>query len=219
MRPLVLADVVSLVVLAVLAAALPENGGFGWDGRVADFITDAVPISEADVHADPFVAALTIGVSGLAALLAVALLARRRVRAALLVAAGITGAVLLSAIVKSAVERPPIDGEDGSSFPSGTATWSMAVAAAVILVARTRRERIARALAGTPLVLLLGVVIAWEEWHYPSDVLAGWCLAVAWVVTLFLLLRPDADLPGRNINASAATHASARHQPPRTSDG
>lgn len=219
MRLLVLVVVASLVVLAVLAASVPGDRGFGWDGWVADFITDAVPISEADVHADPFVAALTIGVSGLAALLAVALLARRQLRAALFVAAGITGAVLLSSMVKAAVERPPIDGGSGSSFPSGTATWSMAVAAAVVLVARTRRERIALALAGATLVILLGVVIAWEEWHYPSDVLAGWCLAVAWVGALFLLLRPGADLPGRTINASAATHANARHQPPTTSDG
>ena len=106
-RLLVLAVVASLVALAVLAAAVPADRGFGWDGWVADFITDAVPISEADVHADPFVVAPTIGVSGLAALLAVVLLVRRRLRAAFFVAAGITGAVLLSSMVKAAVDRLP----------------------------------------------------------------------------------------------------------------
>jgi membrane-associated phospholipid phosphatase len=29
-------------------------------------------------------------------------------------------------------------------------------------------------------------VIVWEEWHYPSDVLAGWCLALGCALGLWV---------------------------------
>lgn len=96
--------------------------------------------------------------------------------------------MLLSSIVKAVVERPPIEGEGDYSFPSGSATWSMALAAAAVSLARSKRERRLALALGALFVLVYGAVITFEEWHYSSDVLAGWCLAAGWVAGLRLVL-------------------------------
>jgi membrane-associated phospholipid phosphatase len=148
------------------------------------------------VHVDPFMEGITFAVGGLTLAFGAWLLVRRRFRAALFLAAAIGGAVAISTLAKGLVERPPIEGPaDEFSFPSGSATWSMATAAAVLLLVRSRRGLPALAIAAALLVLGLATVIVWEEWHYPSDVLAGWCVGLGWTVALWLLLRRPA-VPG-----------------------
>jgi undecaprenyl-diphosphatase len=44
--------------------------------------------------------------------------------------------------------------------------------------------------AGGALVFANGLTIVFLWWHYPSDVLAGWCVSLAWVCTLWLVLPP-----------------------------
>jgi membrane-associated phospholipid phosphatase len=181
-----------LALFAGLAARVWSGGDLGWDDPVADLVADVVPVSSAEVHVDPYVNGTTIVVTALVAVGALRLLMRRQLRAAIFPVSAIGGAVLLSSLVKAIVQRPAIEGGEGDySFPSGTATWSMATAAAVVLLARSSRLRWRLLLAGSLLVLGTAVVIIWEEWHYPSDVLAGWCLAIGWVTALWLvLLRP-----------------------------
>jgi undecaprenyl-diphosphatase len=165
------------------------DAGLAWDSSILDLLA-RFPVSSSDVHVDPFVAAITLAVGAVTAVVVLVLLLRRRYRAALFLVAGIGGAVVLSSIVKVLVERPPIEGPaDEYSFPSGNATWSMATAVALALLFRSSRRARAVLVAGTALVLVVGTVVAWEEWHYPSDVLAGWCLATAWVAGLWLALR------------------------------
>jgi undecaprenyl-diphosphatase len=166
-------------------------GPLGWDSTIAEAVADGAPVASTDVHVDPFMEGVTFTVGGLTLALGAWLLVRRRLRAALFLAGAIGGAVALSTLAKGLVERPPIEGPaDEFSFPSGSATWSMATAAAVLLLVRSRRELLA--VAGAVLVLGLATVIVWEEWHYPSDVLAGWCLGLGWTVALWLLLRRPA---------------------------
>jgi membrane-associated phospholipid phosphatase len=176
-------------VLAALVGWLPDRGGFGWDQSVVDLLTDVIPISDADVHIEPFVTAVEAGGTALVAALAVWLLLRRRVRSVLFLVAAVAGAVLLSSLLKGLVERPSIEGEPGEyTFPSGSATWAMAtLAAGVLLLPAWRRALVP---AGAAVILVFCAAIAWEEWHYPSDIVAGWCLALAWVGALFALLRP-----------------------------
>jgi undecaprenyl-diphosphatase len=178
-----------LIVFGLLAGFARRAGGFSWDSTIVDLLSDAAPISDEDVHIDPFVTAITLGLSALMALLVLWLLTRRRFRAALFPVAAIGGALVLSSLAKVVVQRPAIEGGDGYSFPSGSATWSMATVAVAILLARPSRRRRLLALAGVVFLLGLGAVIAWEEWHYPSDVLAGWCLAFGSTVALWLRLR------------------------------
>ena len=154
-----------------------DGAGFGWDGSVARFVADVVPVSDEEVHVDPVITAITAATVGVTCLVVVLLLIRRHFRAALFPLAAVGVTALVTTIVKAGIERPSIEGPGESSFPSGTAAWSMALVAAAILLAPPSR-RLLLGLVGAVLLVALGGVIVWEEWHYPSDVLAGWCLAL-----------------------------------------
>jgi undecaprenyl-diphosphatase len=180
----------SLALFAVLAAGVDDGGPLRWDSAIGEAVAGVAPISSSDVHVDPVLQGITLTVGGLTVVLGAWLVAVRRFRAALFLVGAIGGAVALSTLAKGVVERPPIEGPvDDYSFPSGSATWSMATAAAVLLLARSRRELTALAVAAAVLVLGLAAVIVWEEWHYPSDVVAGWCLGLGWAAAVWLLLR------------------------------
>jgi membrane-associated phospholipid phosphatase len=184
--------VAALAVFMLLALGARDGGGFWWDSSVRNLISDLAPISDEEVHVDPYITVVTLAAGAVAAAVVLVLLRRRRYREALFPVAAVIGASLASVLVKALVDRPAIENADGSgaSFPSGTATWSMALAASLVLLAPASR-RLPAALAAGLFVVGLGAVIAWEEWHYPSDILAGWCLALACVAGLWLvLLRP-----------------------------
>lgn len=94
---------------------------------------------------------------------------------------------VLVGAVKSGVDRPApgrvhADPNYGY-FPSGhTATSSMAFGLAALVLLPFVRRTAVRALlaAGTVLLaLLVGVALVWCDYHWPLDVLASWCLAVA----------------------------------------
>lgn len=169
------------------------DGALGWDAAIGDAVAALAPVSSSDVHVDPFMRGITLAVGAVTVALGVWLVALRRYRAALFLVGAIGGAVALSTLVKGVVERPPIEGPaDEYSFPSGSATWSVATAAAVLLLARSGRELTALAAGAAVLVFGLAAVIVWEEWHYPSDVVAGWCIGLGWTLVVWLLLRRPA---------------------------
>jgi membrane-associated phospholipid phosphatase len=66
-------------------------------------------------------------------------------------------------------------------FPSGHAMVSMAVAAALMVLAWPTRARWPVVLAGGLFVLVIGFTRLYLGVHYPSDVLGGWCASLAWV--------------------------------------
>jgi membrane-associated phospholipid phosphatase len=205
-----LACLLAFVALAVRAA---DGGGFAWDAPVSDLLDTIAPVESEEIHPDPILGGITFVLTALVALAGLVLLVRRRVRDAVFLGASIVGAVVLSTLVKALVDRPPIEGGGDSSFPSGSATWSMALTAAVVLLARGPRERRLAVVAGGLFVVAYGALITFEEWHYASDVLAGWCLALAWVAAVRLVLyrsyapasgalwgraRPSKSPPGEN---------------------
>jgi membrane-associated phospholipid phosphatase len=177
----------ALAVFALLA--VNASDGFWWDADVTDFVADVAPIADEEVHIDPYMDVITLAAGAVTLAVVIVLLRRRRYREALFPVAAVVGASLANLLVKELVDRPAIENADGSgaSFPSGTATWSMAVAASLVLLAPASKRWLA-AIAGAIFVLGIGAVIAWEEWHYPSDILAGWCLALAWVALLWFVL-------------------------------
>lgn len=144
------------------------------------------------------------------AVIAVLLLVKRRVRAALFCGGVALGSLLLVTVAKTAVDRPrprvpmPVAHAAGASFPSGHATTSAAVALAAIVVAwRSRSWAVRWVVAAVAFVLaaavgfsrmILGV-------HFLSDVVGGWIGAVALVCALAAVLerRRSPDIPGQSV--------------------
>jgi undecaprenyl-diphosphatase len=121
----------------------------------------------------------------------------RRPRAAVLVVAGVGMAVGTATLLKSLVGRTIHDGN--LSYPSGHTAFATALALVVALLA-TGRLGLGRT-AGTLLVLaaalVAGAVMGWAQValgaHYPTDVLGGWCTALAVIPATAWLVDRMAD--------------------------
>ena len=123
-------------------------------------------------------------------------LIQRNKRFLLLWAGGLIGNSIIIQILKHLYERPrpefssPLLTEANFSFPSGHAAASIVMyglLAYLILIRRNKMKTPAR-LAVVTGVLWTGVFIGTSRLalgvHYPSDVLAGWLVAIAWLTVL-----------------------------------
>jgi undecaprenyl-diphosphatase len=135
-----------------------------------------------------------LGLVPLCALVTVLLLQQRRPRAALFLVLAYGGAEAIDQLAKFVFHtarphfwRSPAPAS-GYSFPSGHAMGSMALFSALVLLAWPTRWRWPVLILGLCAVLLIALSRLYLGVHYPSDVLAGWLAALAWVVGLFFLL-------------------------------
>ena len=207
--------VVAGAIFLALAVAVPDQGGWGFDSKVKRVLDAIFPVSSEDVHPDPLLVGIVAVGTGAAGLAAAWFLLQRRWSQAFFIVGSIVGTVALSSLAKELVQRPSIEaGPADYSFPSGTAAWAAAVAVAAVLLAGSPRARGLVAAAGAVLVLAYSAVITWEEWHYASDVIAGWCLALAWVGLLgSVLLR---DRQGRSVAAVSGAGPWGRLRPSKS---
>jgi membrane-associated phospholipid phosphatase len=133
-------------------------------------------------------------------------LVRRRPSLACMAAVVLVGANLTTQALKLLTAEPrAIDSMPGGhialqSWPSGHATASMTLALCLVAVVPSRLRPLAAALGGT---FVLGVVYSLLvlAWHFPSDVLGGFCVAAAW--TLAGLAAVQAVEPRRRVAARA----------------
>ena len=79
---------------------------------------------------------------------------------------------------------------------------SMTFACVAVLLAWNTRWRWPVALAAPLFAVLVSVSRVYLGVHYPSDILAGWCAALVWVVGCYLVMfrqrrpwRRGADVP------------------------
>jgi undecaprenyl-diphosphatase len=125
------------------------------------------------------------------------LLSRRRAAAWLMLGA-VLGGVALSNLLKFSFARPrpdlvtPAVRIFTASFPSGHATMSAITYLTLgALLARTHSEISIRTyfmiLAGL-LTALVGLSRIYLGVHYPTDVLAGWCIGTAWAMGSWVLM-------------------------------
>ena len=121
----------------------------------------------------------------------------------------VVGGMLLSNILKHGFDRPRPDLEHAAqvfspSFPSGHATLS-AVTFLTLggLLTRTNadwRVKLYFLSVAIALTLIVGLSRVYLGVHYPSDVLAGWCVGTAWAllcwaVALWLQQRGKVEQP------------------------
>jgi len=211
----------ALAAFALLTARVLAGGASAWDRSLfrylyngdSDWLEGRTPGQSDGVlsAAAPVFHALadSRGLLVLVAAILVVLIVLRRGRAAAFFAA----AVALTAAVpelKQLVGRPsPFPRPHDPSFPSGHATLSMSIAACAVVLVGPRRWRWLAAALGTVLVLAVGVAVIADSGHWPSDVLAGWCLALAWVAVLYAVAGPWLEGSARRKEKISAQHSHA----------
>lgn len=136
-----------------------------------------------------------------------ALLLRRRVAHAALMAAALAGGEGLNMALKAAFERPrpgfsdPLATAAGFSFPSGHAMVSLTVYGALAFLVATRvgsrRARVAVLGSALALVAAIGFSRIYLGVHYLSDVVAAYCAGLAWLTLCTLGLLGASWLRGR----------------------
>ena len=203
--------VVLLVALAVFAALADELAE--WEPFVS---LDRHVDEELNEAATPWVTTVmeivswlgsTTGLLVVTVAAVAALLARRQARAALLVGLAFAGAEVIDHALKVEFARPrpsvahPLGPQAGGfSFPSGHATASMAVygAIAYLVLAGDGRPRLKAAVAAGAFVLIVAIGFSrvYLGKHFPSDVIGGWCVALAWVGALVLALSVGGSYGG-----------------------
>ncbi len=133
---------------------------------------------------------------GGAALGAILLALRGRYLASLHIVVATLGAMALGMGLKIQFDRPRPDlllqgtRVFTQSFPSAHSTMAAAVlltvAGLVSRLARQRRERTFIMASAACIVILIGVSRIYLGVHWPTDVLAGWSLGIAWATACWL---------------------------------
>lgn len=134
------------------------------------------------------------------------LVAARRRRLAFFLIISSLMALGLSNSIKIAVARPRPDlfpqlvPTVSASFPSGHAMLSAAIiltlGGVLAFAAKRPSERQMVMLAAFAVAICVGLSRLWLGVHWPSDVLAGWCLGFTWAA-LTLLIAKRIDLQGQ----------------------
>lgn len=156
-------------------------------------------------HATPFLNTLVLHTTNIGSPLLAAIVGlllglyfayKKQIKNFLIVGGGMVGAAGFAFIIKSIVERPrphlwrhAIAHDTGFSFISGHATMSMALAAVVIALVWHTKWRWPAVIVGGLYVLYVGFSRLYLGVHYPTDVIGGWIVALAWVLVVVLVLR------------------------------
>ncbi len=147
--------------------------------------TDALAARVARLADPGAMALISAGIVGVA-------LARRRPRLGFTVIGVIVGANVTTQALKRLTAEPRTVASLAvqvapESWPSGHATAAMAAALCLIAVS-PGRLRAPAAVGGGGLALGVGYSVLLLGWHFPSDVLAGFCVAAVWTVSGFAVL-------------------------------
>jgi len=185
-----------LQVFGELAEEVWENeGGFPWD----------VPILWA-IHLtsqprlDVFAATLTKfgvfwGVFPLSAVIVLVLLRQRQWRSLAYLISTLLGSIIINRTAKVLLHRvrphlwespsPELD----YGFPSGHAMSSMTLVAALIILTWGTRWCLLVLIVGGLFVLAIAWTRLYLGVHYPSDILAGWMVSIAWAVGVSFVIK------------------------------
>jgi undecaprenyl-diphosphatase len=108
------------------------------------------------------------------------------------------GGIAINSIVKIQFARPrpdlfiPAAKVFTASFPSGHAAFSaityMTLAALLARMTSSRRLRYYFVAVAIALTLMIGVSRIYLGVHYPTDVVAGWCIGSAWALICWAIM-------------------------------
>ena len=125
------------------------------------------------------------------------------------VSAGAAFVTLLNKAIKNAVQRPRPDdilhlvNEGGFSFSSGHSITSMFVFGMLIYLVRINVKNRTAANVWTVILAIpmicIGLSRIYLGVHYPSDVLAGWCLGAAVIAVMAAVLERAGKSSGKRL--------------------
>lgn len=191
-----------LLVFEQLAIVIWQNkGGFPWDEPILLTIHQTVS-PQLDAFAVRFTnLGVYQGVFPVATVIAIALLYLRRWRSLTFWLVTLLGSVLINRTAKLLMHRvrpslwdsitPKLD----YGFPSGHAMSSMSFVAALVILTWGTRWCWLVLLSGSLFVLTTGWTRLYLGVHFPSDVLAGWMVSLAWAIGVSLVIRPHLAKP------------------------
>ena len=189
--------IVPLMAFGGLAEEIWNHEAFTWDTTILEFLhRHATPVLDSIMLAATRMGDAQI-LGGLVALELVALMYTRHNRDAIFTAIAIGGAAVLNPALKAGFQRPrpqlwaTLTPEQDFSFPSGHAMGSLAVVLALVVLAWPTLWRWSVIVLGTIFVVFVGVSRIYLGVHFPSDVLAEWGAALAWVAATTVSLRRD----------------------------
>ncbi len=155
--------------------------------------------SIADPQLDAFIVATTdlgyIWWVGVATLIIVYVAVNHRAyRSAVIAAVSTLGSALTGVLLKLIFQRDRPElwqrliTENSYSFPSGHAMASATLASIVIVLLWPTKWRYVGIIGGLGYVLYIAFTRLYLGVHYPTDIIAGWLIAVAWVgITTFII--------------------------------
>jgi len=196
--PLLLLGAALLAPLILIGSALESSGVRAFDASIYRAVR-GMEGAAADAVARAFdVVGSTVGFAGLTLLIAAAFLIRRRGWDALLTLAATAGAWGLNTIAKNVYDRPRPELEalfaaDGFGYPSGNATIGAALigfaALAFLEEAKPPAAKAAILAVAIVVALLLGVTRIYAGVHYPTDIVGGYSLGLAYLTVLATIRR------------------------------
>jgi undecaprenyl-diphosphatase len=168
-----------------------HNGPMRWDSTLWRALSRYrnTHVAAATLHMSHDYAG-TYGVAASIVLIAATLLLLRRNRAALFFCSAMIVIVSVPVLKDGFHRRPPVPSTERYSFPSGHAISSAALVAAVVVLLWQSRWRWVALIAGSAYAIAIGAAVVLDRGHWPSDVVAGWGLATAWVVACAVVIRP-----------------------------
>jgi membrane-associated phospholipid phosphatase len=180
--------IISLALFVAVAVRVTGDEAPWLDTRILELVPPGNEPNSFSRVCNAFVMAGMAFVVVLVAAMAITLILLRRWRPALFWCLTFAGLFALDVALKPIFGRPSIHASGEYSFPSGNAMASMAIllGAATLMYGNPRRLYV----LGGVLVAAYGGALVYLSWHYPSDVLGGWLLAVAWTGFLSLVIRP-----------------------------
>ena len=187
---------ISLASFALLAVAYDEEPLASVDRKAAEWVASSTPSSAEWLARPPSWFGGWIGMAALAIIVIVVLLRERSWVDLTFFAAALAGSQIVVALLKAWFDRPrPHLGSvialpPSASFPSGHATAGVAsLGAAAVLVAERIPSQRARVWLWT-FVVISGLAVGMSRIvlnvHYLTDVIAGWCLGLAWLAACLL---------------------------------
>ncbi|MBW4421472.1 MAG: phosphatase PAP2 family protein [Myxacorys californica WJT36-NPBG1] len=191
-----------LLVFEQLAIVIWQNQiSFPWDIPIL-FAVHSAATPQLDVFAKIFTKlGVFWGVTPVATIVGISLLKLKRWRSLTYLLTTLLGSVIINRTAKEFMHRVrphlwnSLKSEFDYSFPSGHAMSSMSlIAALVVLTWGTAWCGWVLGIGGL-FVITIGWTRLYLGVHFPSDILAGWLVSLAWAIGVSLIIRPHLVKP------------------------